>query len=141
MVDTFSAASAVMTRHAPAVEQMVLAEFIDQGHLTRHVRRMRSIYQERRDALLASAAKHASHLLNVPSPAGGTHVIAELKTKHRDVRVAQVAERFGVECRPLSKYYLRPGGKQGLILGYGGFSPAAIERGMRRLVESISSIR
>jgi GntR family transcriptional regulator/MocR family aminotransferase len=141
LVDTFSAASAVITRHAPGAEQVVLAEFIEQGHLTRHVRKMKSIYQERQEALLASAKKYADGLLRIPSPAGGTHAIAELKTRHNDVRISQRAAEFGVECRPLSKYYLRPGGKQGLILGYGGFSPSAIDRGMRRLVESITSIR
>jgi len=140
LVDAFSAASAVITRHAPAVEQVVLAEFIEQGHLTRHVRKMRSAYQERRDALIASAKKHAPRLLTIPSPAGGTHVIAEVKTRHTDVRVAQRAAEFGVECRPLSAYFLHPGGKQGLVLGYGGFSPAAIDRSMRRLVEAISSL-
>jgi GntR family transcriptional regulator/MocR family aminotransferase len=64
--------------------------------------------------------------LEADCPLGGTHVIARLKIKCSDVRVAERAAEFGVECRPLSKYYLRGRGKNGIILGYGGFSPAAM---------------
>jgi GntR family transcriptional regulator/MocR family aminotransferase len=140
LVDPLTAASAVVTRHPPAAEQMVLARFIDEGHLSRHVKRMKVIYRDRRDALLASARKHASGLFEIECPAGGTHVIGELKPRLSDVRVALRAAEFGVECRPLSKYYLRRRGRNGLILGYGGFSPAAIDRAMVRLVESVATL-
>ena len=51
MVDALQAARAAADRHSPALEQSVLADFIGEGHYARHVRRMRALYEERRDAL------------------------------------------------------------------------------------------
>ena len=44
LVDAFRGAKAVVDRHCPTVEQAVLAEFIAEGHLARHIRRMRMLY-------------------------------------------------------------------------------------------------
>ena len=52
LVDAFHRAKAVFDRHSPTVEQAVLAEFIAEGHMARHVRRMRVLYMERQNALL-----------------------------------------------------------------------------------------
>ena len=45
-------------RHTPVPEQAALADFIAEGHLERHIRRMRRIYGERRDALVESLDRY-----------------------------------------------------------------------------------
>lgn len=44
LADAFSAASALVGRHPPSLEQTVPADFIEPGHLARHVRRVRVLY-------------------------------------------------------------------------------------------------
>ena len=58
LVDAFVAARALSDGCPPALTQAALADFIEQGHFAAHVRRMRAIYQERRDALRESAERH-----------------------------------------------------------------------------------
>lgn len=41
IVDAFSAAKSIVDRHAPTLDQAILAEFILEGHFGHHVRRMR----------------------------------------------------------------------------------------------------
>src|SRR5207244_4911249 len=53
MVDVFAAAESVSTHHPPLLEQAVLCDFITEGHFARHIRRMREIYAERLQVLLA----------------------------------------------------------------------------------------
>ncbi len=57
LVERFAAARALLDHVAPTVEQAALADFIDEGHFTRHLRRMRTVYGERKDSLLSIAAE------------------------------------------------------------------------------------
>src|SRR5690606_38385082 len=45
--------------HRPTLQQMTLAAFIEQGHLARHVRRVRRVYAARRESLQQALAAHA----------------------------------------------------------------------------------
>src|SRR5579864_3656160 len=56
LVDAVAAAQSVTNRHAPLLEQVVLADFVDGGHFGRHVRRMRQVYAERLSVLLECAS-------------------------------------------------------------------------------------
>ena len=50
----------------PTLYQRALAEFLKKGHFARHLRRMRSAYLERRDALLRGLARHCGDLVQRP---------------------------------------------------------------------------
>jgi GntR family transcriptional regulator / MocR family aminotransferase len=41
LVEAFTAARSIVDRHPPTLEQVILAEFIMEGHFGHHVRRMR----------------------------------------------------------------------------------------------------
>ena len=47
LVDAFLRARAVSGRTSSAIDQAVVADFIEEGHFERHIRRMRSAYRER----------------------------------------------------------------------------------------------
>src|SRR5579875_3649205 len=53
LADVFIRAKAYSDRQSPLVEQYALADFIDEGHFERHLRRMRRLYERRRDTLVA----------------------------------------------------------------------------------------
>ena len=55
MVPHFEASLSLTCRHAPLLEQLVLTEFIAEGHFGRHLRRMREVYAERLGVLLEEA--------------------------------------------------------------------------------------
>lgn len=64
--------------HCDAAIQTTLATFIREGHLARHVRHMRPIYAERREALLAGLRGELAPWLDpIPSEAG-LHLAARL---------------------------------------------------------------
>ena len=94
LVDAFGRAKAVIDRHSPTVEQAVLAEFIAEGHMARHVRRMRMLYLERQNTLLEA----------LRSRAGGRGRSALARSRHacagmageREARLGGVAARAGV---------------------------------------------
>ena len=139
LVDSFTAASAVITRHLPSLEQVALAAFIGEGHLARHVRQMRQLYEQRRSHLVSAVREELSEWLEIQPPDAGTHALAWLKSGLDDKSVAEAARPEGVELRAFSTYCLRPAKRSGLILGYGAFGRAEIRSGVQRLARILRS--
>ena len=59
LVDAFTSSRALYGRHAPGIDQAVLAEFIAEGHLARHIRRMRRLYAERQAYFVQLCQRHS----------------------------------------------------------------------------------
>ena len=134
MVEAFRRAKAAVDRNCPTVEQAVLAEFIAEGHLARHIRRMRKLYLERQNALLESLRRELAGAVEVHSHDAGMHVVGWLAKGMRDAEVSRRALELGVEAPALSSYRARLGGRGGLILGYAAYS----EEQMRGAVEKLA---
>jgi GntR family transcriptional regulator/MocR family aminotransferase len=129
----FVAAKALADRHAPSVEQAVLADFIAEGHFARHVRRTRVLYAQRQAALVAAVARELNGLLEVEPAEAGMHLVGRLPHSVADQVVSAKATEYGVEAPALSSYGLAPNPPQGLMLGYAAFSEDDIFEGVRRL--------
>jgi GntR family transcriptional regulator/MocR family aminotransferase len=126
--------------HGPAIEHAVLAAFIADGHLARHVRKMRRIYAERRTALLAALAEHSGDLLDpIPAPAG-LHLTALLRVPVPAVDVVQRAAKLGVAVDPLDTYAATSTATRGLVLGFGQIEAARIDEAVRILVRAIREL-
>ncbi len=126
-------ARAFMDGHTPQLSQAVLTAFIQEGHFGSHVRRMRSLYQERRDTFLDAAARELRDRVELGPSDAGLRVAAYLRPGTDDRAVARRGEKRGLDLPPLSRFYLKAGGRPGLVLGYAGLTPAAIRAGMRTL--------
>src|SRR5262249_51928163 len=64
--------------HSPVLAQDTLAAFIAEGHLARHIRKMRKIYGERHAALLRALARHCGDRLRPIPSLAGVHLAAEI---------------------------------------------------------------
>ena len=137
LVDAFRGAKAVVDRHCPTVEQAVLAEFIAEGHLARHIRRMRMLYLERKDALLEILRRELAGAVEVRSHEAGMHVVGWLKKGERDSVVSRRALELGVEAPALTSYREKPGGRGGLVLGYAAYSEPQLRSAVRILAKAM----
>ena len=122
--------------HTSVPLQAAAAAFIEQGHLGRHIRRMRGVYTDRHLAMLRELSGPLSaHLEPIPSVAG-LHVAARLRTPAdgTDVAVAARVEQRGVALQPLSRFRMAgTATPPGFLLGYGAIDVADIPEGLRRL--------
>jgi GntR family transcriptional regulator/MocR family aminotransferase len=137
LVDAFGRAKAVVDRHSPTVEQAVLAEFITEGHLGRHVRRMRMLYLERQNAMLEALRHELGGAVEVRSHDAGMHVVAWLAKGKRDSVVSRRARELGVEAQALATYRAKPGGRGGLVLGYAAYTEQQIREGVKKLALAV----
>jgi GntR family transcriptional regulator/MocR family aminotransferase len=134
LVEPFERARALLDRQSPTLEQAALAEFIADGHLARHIRRMRSLYAERHASLVALAQRHLSGLLEVRPSEAGMHLVGWLPEGVDDRAVAQAASAAGLETTALSLHYLdAPPPRGGLLLGFSAYDAAQQEAAITRL--------
>jgi GntR family transcriptional regulator/MocR family aminotransferase len=117
------------------LNQAVLAEFIEAGHFARHIRRMRNLYGERREALDTNIRKFFGSDLEIHGAESGMHLTVTLPKGMRDRDVALRAAAQNLWLWPLSPAYLGPSPRQGLMLGFGGVSAQEIPRAVRFMHE------
>jgi GntR family transcriptional regulator / MocR family aminotransferase len=136
LVDSFLKVRRLIDIHSPLLEQAVLADFMLEGHFTRHLRRMRALYAERRKALLEAASELP---LKIDSPEAGIHCVGWLPDGIDDRRLASKAGHYDLNLTPISSFRIEASSRQGLLLGYGGFGVQEIKKGVRRLEALIHS--
>jgi GntR family transcriptional regulator / MocR family aminotransferase len=115
------------------LEQLALARFIESGDLTRHLRRMRPVYERRRDAALAALAAHAPEA-RTRGVAAGLNLYIDLPAGSSERRVLRAARERGVFVEGAAWHWAnRRAAPPGLVLGYGALSESAIEAGIEAL--------
>jgi len=129
LVEPFARARAAIDRHPSTLEQVVLADFIADGHFARHVRRMRGLYAERQETLLALLAGRAPWLEPTPVDAG-MHLVAWLPPTCNDQHLAVRALDAGVVASALGALSLSPLSRGALLLGFAGFDGDAMSRAL-----------
>jgi GntR family transcriptional regulator/MocR family aminotransferase len=122
------------------LQQAAMADFIREGHFARHLRRTRQVYRERHTALVEAIGKELPGKLELVGADTGMHLTAFLPEGVDDVDLTRRAAAEGVSVRPLSICYLKPPSRSGLILGYGGATPAQIREGVRVLKDLLRQV-
>ncbi len=119
LAESFATASAELYREGQLLQQAVLAEFIAEGHFTSHIRKMRTLYGQRRQALLDAAERRYGGALPAVGGDAGLHLVMQLPGGADDRAVAAAALERNIVVRALSGYYAqRSRATPGLLIGY-----------------------
>jgi GntR family transcriptional regulator/MocR family aminotransferase len=140
LMESFFAARVLGGLHASLPDQAVVADFIAEGHLMRHLRRMRELYEERRDVLMSALQSDADDLVDVTAPDAGMHAVAFLRSPVSDDAARAAASAVGVDTRTLSAFHLGRVPRQALLLGFAGIRPPLIRRASRQLAGALRSM-
>lgn len=148
-VEVFAQAKWICDRQASLIHQAALADFIARGHLARHIRRMRTVYAQRRATLITALEKAdksqgsppVSKPLKIWGDPAGLHVMAELPTAYcSDQQLISQAQTSGVELFSTQPYYLpshhRPSQEKvngAFIFGFGGLNQTEITEAVARI--------
>jgi GntR family transcriptional regulator/MocR family aminotransferase len=133
LVEVFVAMRGLLGDSTNAQLQLALAWFIDEGHLATHLRNLRQVGRERRDALRTSAARHLPPGCTLGPLDGGLHGSIHLPAAVSDRDVVRRLRAQGVLAIALSSGCIQPRPAphgNGLAIGYGGFDIVTIERSL-----------
>lgn len=132
LVDAFTSAKALSDRHSPSAEQDVLARFILEGHLLRHLRSMRELYAQRQQVMIEALSRASGGALQLAPSEHGMHLLHELPGGQSDLSFTRRASEAGVFVAPLSRYAV-DSMRTGWIFGYAGFEPSVLRTAARKL--------
>ncbi len=141
LVDYFAAAKSITSRHAQLLDQVVLCDFITEGHFGRHLRRMRGAYVERLGVLLRSARERLAGLLDISDVEAGLQTVGWLRDGITGESAARAAAARNVEVIPLSSYTRGRIKREGLQLGFAAVDQREIERGVKELAVALQNLR
>ncbi|MDY6899272.1 MAG: PLP-dependent aminotransferase family protein [Cyanobacteriota bacterium] len=137
LVSIFTRAKWLNDRHLPILEQQALADFIESGYLERHIRKMRSIYNKRRQTLVKALKKHFGKRAEILGEKAGIHVMVRFKTNLSDEEIIQRAAKLGVTMMSANPHYLINNPTGEFIFGYGELTENQLQEGIRRLAQII----
>lgn len=130
LVAPFVTARTTVDGHSAQLPQAVAADFIAEGHFAAHLRLMRALYRQRRDALLNALAPLA---WLAPQPSAGGLQIAALLPEGSEPRFTRAAAARGIATPSLSALYRAAPRQDGWLLGYSALTPAEIADAARLL--------
>lgn len=137
MRSTFRNLSGLIHRSVPVETQLALAKFIGGGHFASHLRRMRGLYAERREAFGKAGWAALAGLARIDCSESGLNALAWLENGREDRTAHRAVLAAGLQCYPLSDYTIsavRPGA---LILGYAGVPVERMTPYVGRLAEAL----
>jgi GntR family transcriptional regulator/MocR family aminotransferase len=118
-------------------DQVVLCDFIEAGHLGRHLRRMRELYTGRLAALMDGAKEHLRGLLDISDVRAGLYTAGFLRNGMGSREAEQAALAGGVEVLGLDRFTLKRPDPKGLLLGFAAFGEPVIHEGLVRLATAL----
>jgi len=141
MVDVFAAAASASTHHPPLLEQVILCDFIAEGHFARHIRRMRELYADRLDVLLDEAHKHLDGLMNISGVEAGLQTVGWIRTGADAEEISERLAGRNVELTPLRHYAWGKAAGNTVILGFAAADARELRRGVQELARELEKSR
>ncbi|WP_042163693.1 PLP-dependent aminotransferase family protein [Paenibacillus gorillae] len=122
----------------PSLSQITLARFMADGHLERHIARMKRIYGKRRNRLISALTEAFGSGVTISGDAAGLHLIAKLSGHKFDSRTAAQVEEQNIKIYPAERYTITKGKyEESLIMGFGNVTETQIAEGIKTIAELI----
>jgi GntR family transcriptional regulator/MocR family aminotransferase len=124
--------------HCPTLVQRSVAAFISEGHLARHIRKVREIYRQRRKLLRDALQTDLAEWLELLPSSYGMHVAAIAKPGV-DVEAATLSLlRRDVSVHSLARYYAGEPDRSGMILSYAVLGFSEIRAGVKQIRSALT---
>lgn len=135
-----------VAQHLPSAGALLLqatvADFMEQGHFARHLRKMRSLYAQRRSYLSHALAQQSGLQqqlqLHLQPQAGGIQLLARLEPGVDDQACAAAAQTQGLAVQALSDWCQHPPAQGGLLMGFTNMpTPQVAQEQVQRLYRAL----
>jgi GntR family transcriptional regulator / MocR family aminotransferase len=122
-------------RQLPLLDQKVLTDFIEAGHLESHIRKMRSIYDHNRQTLVQALKTHFGERIEILGEQAGIHVMVRLHLPLSDAEILDRLAAVGVGVMSAQPHYCQPCDRGEFVFGYAELSPEQIQAGVVRMAQ------
>ncbi|WP_120496875.1 PLP-dependent aminotransferase family protein [Kiloniella sp. EL199] len=140
MAEDFAHAATILQRSTPKLTQQIIADFINEGFFTTHMRKMRRIYHQRQQILIEAAEKHLKGLVEINPVEQGFHCNAWLPDHADPEQVEQTLRAAGYAVNNLDYYCMRPLKRKGFMIGFAGTPEEKIPDGIKGMARILKEI-
>lgn len=119
----------------PRFDQHILANFMKDGHFSKHLNRMRKIYRKKHDKL-KSVLSNFYPAVSITGDHAGMHILISVPIDKTEKDLKQIANEHGIAIYPVSDYLLKAIEYKypTFILGFGGLAMEEIETAIHQLM-------
>lgn len=110
---------------SPLMTQATIAEFIESGQFTRHLRRMRQLYRDKWQLFQKRLTQELGGLVQPVAESAGMHLVVE--GDFDDVSLSQWLKTRGFGSTPLSAHFIGQQSRSGLVMGFASANERQIE--------------
>jgi GntR family transcriptional regulator/MocR family aminotransferase len=133
LISLVSTAKWLCDRTTPLLEQYALTDWIAEGYFERHIRRMRQLYNLRRQVLIQALENYFGDKVTILGANAGIHLMVKIETALSDEIIIQKAAAVGIGLISARGYYLQPQYQGEFIFGYAQLEEVEIEQGIWKL--------
>ena len=121
------------------IDQFALAHFITSGDYDRHLRKMRALYRDRREALLAVIAAELPEA-EVGGISAGLHATVRFPRRLDEAAIVESANKRDMGLSFMRRHYLGAAPDEStLLLSYAGMPESALRTALRTLATIVDS--
>jgi len=120
----------------PRLDQHVLAQFMQEGHFSKHLNRMRKLYRKKLEKLTRAFEAYGPTVL-ISGEQAGMHIVLTIDSKSTDHELVKLAKLADIRVYALSEYYQtneNTSCKPQVVIGFGGFLEGEIEHAVEALM-------
>jgi GntR family transcriptional regulator/MocR family aminotransferase len=139
--EAVAAARSILDRFPSVLDQAILTDFIAQGHMEQHMRRMRELYTTRLEALIRGARRELNDVMELSSVPAGLQIVGWLAKGIGETEAAYLAAERGIETVRMSRLTIDRRLPPALVLGAASTDVRAIRRGIEQLGHALRELK
>lgn len=124
LIDSMIKVRAVVDQHSSAIDQATLARFLTEGFYLSHVKRMRTLYAERRAYFIAQFEKFLGEHFRLEVTPAGLHFVAWLRREEEHAAFLRAGAETRTTPWDLSELCIKAKMKPALVFGFAAWSRA-----------------
>ena len=124
--------------HNASLDQLILSEFINKGHYSRHISKMKKIYRKRRDFISSYLYKMFGNDVKITGESTGLHLCAGFSGIVFNRELLSRLEKNGAVVYPVESHCINKNRfSNTVILGYGMLDTVSIKKGIDIIYKTI----
>jgi GntR family transcriptional regulator/MocR family aminotransferase len=123
LIPLLQVAKVISEPNSEALEHLVLADFIADGSLERHLQKLRKVYTKQRSALLLSLKQAFKDSIRISKHSAGTHQLVHFDLSADERTILECASASGLGLETTRHYYLSAPPAKEFLLNFTSVSP------------------
>jgi GntR family transcriptional regulator/MocR family aminotransferase len=136
-VERFEQIVNIFSGGGPEMLQLIVADFMQSGHFTRHIHRMRKLYAQRRAFTVAGLNSVLTRHIQIDPQPGGMHLVLQLKHDVADTALVQRMLQDGIYAQALSSWTYEVEKSSALLVGFTNVTSEAVAENLARRIAGL----